>query len=262
MKRRKLFKYSLTGLGASLLAGASLQSIVQATTVKSPKWGYIGDTGPNSWGNLAPEYQACAIGKRQSPINLASAIEAKPVEVTIDYKSSGLKIINNGHTVEVNYDSGSFVTLDGRTYELLQFHFHRPSEHLVDNSPYDMELHLVHQDPNSYALAVVGFFLKQGTENSILAPVWENMPMSEGPEQSIAGITIDASQLLPSDTSNFYHYYGSLTTPPCSQIVDWVIYTQPVEVSADQITKFANAIPFNNARPAQPLNRRFLLEAL
>lgn len=261
MKRRTLFKYSLANLGAGIL-GTSLQSVVQATTIKSPKWGYIGQEGPSFWGSLAPEYQACGIGTHQSPINLTKAILAQVEEVVMNYQTSPLKIINNGHTIEVNYESGSFLELDGRIYELLQFHFHRPSEHLVDGSPYDMELHLVHQVPDAYALAVVGILLKQGKENKVLASVWENMPMSQGAEQSIAGVTVDASELLPQNQNSYYHYYGSLTTPPCSEVVDWLIFTEPVEVSAAQIAKFSRAIPFDNARPAQPLRNRFLLETL
>ena len=260
MKRRTLFKYSLAGLGSTML-GASLQSIARGATANSPSWGYLGQEGPEFWGSLAPEYQGCGIGRRQSPIDLTESISAQLAEVKIDYQPSGLKILNNGHTIEAIYDAGSFITLDNRRYELVQFHFHRPSEHLVDGSPYDMELHLVHQDPNAYALAVLGILLKQGKTNSALEMVWEHMPMTEGPEQSIKDVTIDANQLIPSDTDSFYHYYGSLTTPPCSEIVDWLVYKQPIEVSAAQIAKFADAIPFANARPAHPLNNRFLLES-
>ena len=262
MQRRKLLK-NLTcgGVGfAAATTGLSFHSLVLASNkANKPHWGYIGEEGPNNWGKLSPEFSICKSGRTQSPINIdSSAIGADLPRLEINYGNSPLKVINNGHTIQVNYESGSFLNIDGESYELLQFHFHHPSEHKIDNQSFPMELHLVHQNHKG-AFAVLGVLLKQGEENKTLESIWKALPKTEGSEQTIADVTINASNLLPADRSS-YRYHGSLTTPPCSENVHWIVLQKPVEVSNLQMQTFAELFPMN-ARPVQSLNRRFLLRS-
>ena len=168
-----------------------------------------------------------------------------------------LRIVNNGHTIQVNAAPGSSCVIGGTSYELQQFHFHHPSEHLLSGKPFDLECHLVHRSAAG-DFAVIGVFIKAGENNAALEPIWRAMPRQAGPEQD-AGRMIDASTLLPSDRSLF-RYMGSLTTPPCTQGIVWTLLRQPIEASPEQIRQFA-ALYAANARPAQGRNRRFLLQS-
>lgn len=218
-------------------------------------WGYAGDIGPAHWGDLSPAFAACKLGESQSPIDLTSDIEAKPHDLAFRYASTPLEIINNGHTIQVDYAPGSALLSGGRQFALVQFHFHHMSEHTVDGKPADMEMHLVHRD-TAGNLAVVGVFLAAGQQNEALQPVWAHMPVAAGEERQVQGVTINAADLLPADLA-YYSYIGSLTTPPCSEDVRWFVLCSPVEVSPEQIDRFAALYP-DNARPTQPLNERTL----
>ncbi len=261
MRRRKLLRdLSIGTVGVTAISlGWNFRDLVVASKQKEkPHWGYIGEGGPENWGKLSPEFSSCDLGTAQSPINISSPIEANLDGLEFNYQKSPLHIINNGHTIQVNYQSESALKLDGETYKLVQFHFHNPSEHKVNDRNFPMELHLVHQNEKG-SLAVVGVFLKQGKVNKALEPIWEVLPEKEGKEQIIPNVEINASELLPTD-KEFYRYFGSLTTPPCSEKVNWIVYQKPIEVSAAQLQKFAKLFPFN-ARPVQNLNRRFLLSS-
>ncbi|MEM6399720.1 MAG: carbonic anhydrase [Cyanobacteria bacterium P01_D01_bin.116] len=258
MERRKLLRNGLiaaSGIAASSLFGCS--SLTSASKEKGKTWGYIGEKGPENWGNLSSDFDACQTGNNQSPLNLESAVDADLPELKINYKDSPLRIINNGHTIQVNYQSGSFLTLDDKRYELIQFHFHHPSEHKVEGEALPMELHLVHKGEKGN-LAVIGIFLKEGKTNPTLQKVWQVMPMKKGREKTISDLNINASNLLPED-KDYYRYFGSLTTPPCSETVNWIVLKEPVEISSPQVKKFAQVFPMN-ARPVQLVKRRFLLE--
>jgi len=259
MERRKLLRNGLvaaTGIAASSLFGCS--SLTSASKEKGKThWGYIGKEGPDYWGNLSSDFSACQAGTNQSPVNLESAVDADLPALKINYKDSPLRIINNGHTVQVNYQPGSFLSLDDEPYELLQFHFHNPSEHKLEGEALPMELHLVHKNKKG-SFAVIGIFLKEGQANQALQKVWKAMPMKEGREKAISNVNINASDLLPED-QDYYRYNGSLTTPPCSETVNWIVLKEPVEISSSQLKKFAKVFPMN-ARPVQLVKRRFLLE--
>jgi carbonic anhydrase len=206
---------------------------------------------------MDPAYTLCATGLEQSPIDIASTTPLNPADLQFAYQPGGLTIVNNGHTIQANYNAGSTVQIDGQPYELLQFHFHRPSEHTVDGDNPPMELHLVHRN-GAQELAVVGLFLVEGVENAALAPVFDHMPAEEGEPEPIEDVTIHAADLLPADQS-YWRYDGSLTTPPCSEAVKWHVMQTPVEVSAAQLAAY-EAIFHGNARPVQPLNaREFIL---
>lgn len=218
-------------------------------------WTYTGDTGPAYWGELSPEYAACATGTAQSPIDVDTVKEENLVNLAFNYNPSNVNIVNNGHTVEVVYDPGSFFSVDGEQYDLKQFHFHAPSEHTVDGQSAAIELHLVHESAKGNK-AVVAVLINQGAANPAFAPVWRHLPASESAETTY-DVKVNAADLLPTDQTTF-RYGGSLTTPPCSEGVNWFIMIRPIEMSAEQIAEFT-AIYDGNNRPVQPLNGRTIL---
>jgi carbonic anhydrase len=241
-------------LGVFLLAACGAPQA--ETAAEHPHWGYEGEGGPEHWGELDEAYEACAIGQEQSPIDLASAAEQDIANITFSYQPSHVNILNNGHTIQVNYDEGSSIEVNGETYSLLQFHFHMPSEHTLTGQEFPGELHLVHQNAAGN-LAVVGIFLEEGSENEALQPVWADLPASESDVET-TGEMVDASQFLPEEQKTF-RYPGSLTTPPCTEGVSWFVMVEPIEISADQIDLFKAIVSVSN-RPVQPLGDRELIE--
>ncbi|MEB3357484.1 MAG: carbonic anhydrase [Synechococcales bacterium] len=257
MQRRKVLKL----LGMTAVSASLINCVLRAQTAFSSEeihWGYIGEVGPERWGELSSEYQACAIGSQQTPIDLQEGILAELGAIALNYQDTPLKIINNGHTIQVNYATGSTMTVNGESFDLAQFHFHHPSEHHVMGQAFPMEMHLVHRNAAG-RLAVLGVFLKEGTSHPTLQRIWDAIPAETGVEQVINDVSLNAAQLLPEGQA-FYEYHGSLTTPPCSEGVLWLVMQQPIEVSAQQIQRFAQIFPLN-ARPVQPLNNRFVLQS-
>ena len=260
-RHRFLSRVALGTLGLPLCASVLRTAIGLASETGSPHWGYSGEDGPAHWGDLAPEFSACSRGAQQSPVDISDAavFRAEAGALAFDYHATPLRIINNGHTIQINYQPGSTLALRGQTYQIVQFHFHVPSEHARDGKLSDMELHIVHQSA-AKELAVVGVLLEHGSENAALEPIWKAIPTEAGPEKTIAGATVNAASLLPSSRS-YFEYMGSLTTPPCTEGVRWLVLTTPAQLSQDQIASFKKVIPMN-ARPPQLLNRRFVLEQL
>lgn len=258
MDRRTLLKQSLM-VATFGTAGISLQSAAQASepVLARSRWGYVGAESSEHWGELSQDYRLCSTGVGQSPVDLKASVKAELDNLDFSYQPSPLKILHNGHTVQVNYAPGSTLKLDGQTYDLLQLHFHAPSEHTVEQQSYAMEMHLVHQHPQTKQFAVVGVFIKTGAAHQGLTPIWEHMPSQAAPEVAISDISINASHLLPPEMTHFYRYHGSLTTPPCSEVVNWIVLGQPIEASQQQIDRFIAAVG-DNARPVQPLNQRRL----
>jgi carbonic anhydrase len=218
-------------------------------------WAYEGDSGPEHWGSLAPEFATCASGTAQSPIDIPASAALSSPDISFAYQPSLVNIVNNGHTVQVNYDAGSAITLDGVKYDLVQFHFHAASEHAIAGQHTPLEIHLVHRSAEG-DLAVIGILLTSGTENPAYAPVLQNLPQQAGDPATVAGASVDASQLLPAQRS-YWRYAGSLTTPPCSEGVKWFVMSRPVELSDAQIAAFTSIYP-NNSRPLQPLLARMV----
>jgi carbonic anhydrase len=240
------------------LASAGAEKSAGTHGKGSPHWGYEGAGGPENWGKLSPEFKTCQIGMEQTPIDLNGGVKAqfdKPF--SLDYKAVGGKIVNNGHTIQVNMDKGCSCTIESTSYDLVQFHLHHPSEHLVSGKPLQMELHLVHKAASG-AIAVIGVFFQEGTANALLAPVFDGMPQAAGDEKPLPA-SLDPSGVFPR-ARGYYRYMGSLTTPPCSEGLTWTVFKTPAEASREQIAKFAALFP-NNARPVQNRNRRFLLDA-
>jgi carbonic anhydrase len=230
----------------------------QDTKSAAHQWSYGGDEGPAHWGDLEPEYADCKLGQHQSPIDIRGAKSERLPTIQVDYKPSPLKIINNGHTIQINYEPGSFITVSGARYQLRQFHFHHPSEEKINGKQYDMVIHFVHADDKG-RLAVIAVLVNQGTANPAIQKLWENMPKTDGKEKAVAGVEINAASLLP-ESRGYYTFDGSLTTPPCSEGVTWFVLKTPFEISADQVESFARLYP-NNARPTQARNDRLIRES-
>jgi carbonic anhydrase len=222
-----------------------------------PHWTYEGEEGPEHWGEIDPAYAACGTGTSQSPIDVSSPTEQDLANIAFHYQPSDVNILNNGHTVQVNYDAGSYIELDDVRYDVAQFHYHAPSEHAVDGKLFAAELHIVHKNADGN-LAVVGILLDEGTQNEAFQPFVENLPAEKSDVQD-AGVTIHAADLLPAVQTTF-RYSGSLTTPPCTEGVNWLVMTTPVEISAEQIETLASLFEEGNNRPVQPLNERPLVE--
>ena len=211
-------------------------------------WEYDGAMGPENWGK---EFPTCGRGKSQAPLNIKGPFEKVRFSVAPDYKQGQLKIVNNGHTIQVNVPAGSKVRIDGRPFDLLQFHFHRPSEEHIDGKPSAMVIHFVHKNAEG-ELAVLAVMLREGNENPGIKTLWTHAPKAEGPEVVPDGVMFNPVNLLPREM-DFFHYDGSLTTPPCTEKVKFYILKTQVNVSKEQMAEF----PFKmNARPIQPTNGR------
>jgi carbonic anhydrase len=223
----------------------------------APHWDYQGEGGPQAWAQLKNEFSTCATGKRQSPIDIRDGIKVQLDSVQFDYRSSNFRVLDNGHTVQVNVSPGNFIEVTGKRFELLQFHFHRPSEERINGRLFDMVAHLVHKDTEG-RLAVVAVLLDRGNAQPLVQAIWNNLPLEKG-DEVIARLPLDLNELLPTERS-YYTYMGSLTTPPCSEGVLWMVMKTPVTISAEQIAIFSRLYPMN-ARPIQSASGRLIKES-
>jgi carbonic anhydrase len=221
---------------------------------KSPHWGYAGDEGPENWGDLHESFALCKTGKEQSPINIVSG-SGGDAGIQTHYNYTPLDLTNDGHTVQLNYDNGSYFIVGGHQYDLKQFHFHSPSENTIDGQSFPLEMHLVHADDNG-GLAVVAILFNEGNENAHLQKLWSYMPKEANGHVRNARVRVSANDFLPIEY-NVTMFDSSLTTPPCSEGVKWHVINTPIEASKAQIDAFLSVIHENN-RPVQPLNERVL----
>lgn len=220
-------------------------------------WGYKGEAGPENWSKLDQKYEMCGMGRNQSPIDLAGFVEADLKPLKVSYKAGAADIVNNGHSVQIGYAPGSTLTVDGHTFELTQFHFHAPSENHINGKSFPLEGHLVHEDKDGN-LAVVAVMYREGAANALLSKLWAAIPAKEG-EKAALPAGLDVSQLLPA-SRDYYRFNGSLTTPPCSEGVWWLVMKAPATVSKAQVEQFSKTLGFANNRPIQPVNARPVLQ--
>lgn len=225
-------------------------------------WTYEGEKGPQFWGKLDPDFSLCAEGHSQSPIDIAATAPASLPELRAKFSPANLRIvhhehmadeINNGHTIQINYSEGDTMSIGGTDYELIQFHFHAPSEHTVHGKQYPMEMHFVHKSPSG-TLAVIAVFIEKGVHNAVFDSIWANLPKQKGLELHYEHVQVNVDDLFPHSNKS-YRYDGSLTTPPCSEGVKWIVMQSPIHLSAAQIWRFTTLIEGNN-RPVQPLHHR------
>ena len=231
----------------------------------APVWHYEGDTGPSRWSALSPAFAACGEGRSQSPIDIVNPARGETPALKTQFPRAELRIahhehiadgINNGHTIQINYAGGDTLAIGDAAYQLAQYHFHGPSEHTVAGKHFPMEMHFVHKSAGGQ-LAVVAVLIGEGAHNAAFEPVWANLPSAKGVETHYPAVKVDVDALLPTARTS-YRYDGSLTTPPCSEGVKWIVMTTPIELSKDQIGAFTSLIHDNN-RPLQPLNGRTVL---
>jgi carbonic anhydrase len=220
-------------------------------------WSYSGLGAPENWGKLSGG-TTCGTGKRQSPIDIRGGIRVDLEQIKFDYRPSQFRITDNGHTVQVDVAEGNNITVMGRSWQLVQFHFHRPSEERVNGKTFEMVAHLVHRD---YAnnLAVIAVLMDRGMEHPVIQTLWNHMPLDTGMSVEPPNVAIDLTRLLP-ERREYYTYMGSLTTPPCTENVLWMVFKEPIMVSPEQIGIFARLYP-HNARPIQPTYDRLIKES-
>jgi carbonic anhydrase len=237
-----------------------------AATAADPVWHYEGDGGPAHWGTISPKFASCLSGRAQSPIDIvAPARRARFDAVALKFPSASLRIVhhehvadtvNNRHTIQVNYSEGDTLTVGGTAYQLAQYHFHAPSEHTVSGTPFPMEMHLVHTSADGQ-LAVIGVLIGEGAHNAAFDPIWAHLRTQKGIEHHLEHVKVDVDALLPTARTT-YRYDGSLTTPPCTEGVKWLVMTTPIALSKAQIESFT-ALFHGNNRPVQSVNGRSVL---
>jgi carbonic anhydrase len=248
----------LLSVVAALFAfgGICVTYVAMAQEHPAHEWSYSGSEGPTHWGDLSPEFALCKTGHLQSPVDIAGAQNADLPAIQFEYKPSTLHIINNGHTIEIDYAPGSFMRVGDKRYELKQFHFHHPSEETIKNKRFPMEVHLVHSDADGH-LAVVSVLLEEGSANSLVQMLWGFAPKTPGPEKTDDNLQINAADLLPANRS-YFSFAGSLTTPPCTEGVSWFVLRTPETISKRQEATFAEFYLYDE-RPTQSLNGRTVL---
>ncbi len=222
------------------------------SSIKHTKWSYKGLTGPEMWGDLEHKFSTCKTGTMQSPINLVWTKPKKAGSIQFHYKDSDYKLEDNGHTIKASFSPGSKIIIRGEEFELAQFHFHAHSEHSIANKFYPLEAHFVHKNKNG-DLAVIGVLFVEGKSNPYLESMWQQFPKEKN-RQIASSTSFNPLNLIPT-TQTYYHYQGSLTSPPCSENVNWNVFNTPVELSKEQLTHF-NVLYAKNYRPIQSTNKR------
>lgn len=251
-------------LKLGLIAAAMGMGIVgaQAADHGHTHWGYTGHGAPENWGKLDPKYAACSAGKSQSPVNITGVdvVEGELPAIKVNYRPSKVVVENNGHTIQANYsDSNNTLTVGGKTYTLKQFHFHVPSENMIKGKSFPLEAHFVHAD-KSGNLAVLAVLYENGKENTRLNPIWNAMPANAKSPKVTLKQNFDASTLIPA-SKDYYRFSGSLTTPPCSEGVTWMVLKSYDHIGKAQTDKFTKAMGgHHNNRPVQPINARVIVQ--
>lgn len=242
------------GAAAALVLVLAAPASMAQSAEHHPHWGYKGEAGPAHWSELSPDNAACAAGKQQSPVDIDNAGSADLPALEISWPKGTYTVVNNGHTIQANAPAGGTLTIAGKVYDLVQFHFHTPSEHTTAGKPASMEVHFVHREHGGQKLSVVGVLIEDKGASRTLHDIMSAAPPEEN---KTAELTLDPATLLPASHA-YWSYEGSLTTPPCSEIVHWIVLKAPLEAGKDDIAAFRKLFPMN-ARPVQPLDGRKLL---
>jgi len=248
---------------ARAAARAKRAAVVKAAPPPPPPvargthWSYEGDSGPANWSKINVDWAKCGNGSRQSPIDIRDGMKVELEQISFDYHPSSFNVVDNGHTVQVGVSGGNYITVQNRMFELQQFHFHRPSEERINGKAFEMVVHLVHRDAEG-RLAVLALLLERGAPQATIQTVWNNLPL-EKLETMQPTILLDPAEMLPV-RRDYYTYMGSMTEPPCSEGVLWLVMKQPVQASPAQMALFSRLYPLN-ARPVQPTNGRIIKES-
>lgn len=223
----------------------------------STPWSYEGDNGPQVWGQLDMSFSLCEAGKNQSPIDITDLIDAQLEDIELNYKSTPHEIVNNGHTIQANFKSDDHLIVDGQSFELKQIHFHSPSENTINGKSFPLEAHLVHADMDGN-LAVVGVMFEKGKKNPWIEQLWAEIPQNEHEHQALKA-PLAINEILP-DNKDYYRFNGSLTTPPCSEGVRWLVMKNALQISTNQVKSFSSLFPHDTNRPLQARNARPVLK--
>ena len=221
-------------------------------------WGYEGEASPEHWGELSEAFKLCSAGKNQSPIDIKGDFDVDLPAINFDYSAKTTKVLNNGHTIQVDVAPGSKIVSDEKTFELKQFHFHTPSENKINGKSFPLEAHFVHRMPNENTFAVVAVMFEEGKANSVLDEIWSKMPM-KARETVKLDKAINYTKLLPED-QDYYRFNGSFTTPPCTEGVYWHVMKKPLTASKEQIEKFLHVMHHPNNRDIQKKDARIIVE--
>ncbi len=239
---------------AAVRSVALAVSIAASPALASTHWGYGPEHGgPAKWSELDPEFATCGLGKLQSPIDIVGAKQADLPAIEFAYRPGTLKVVNNGHTIQGVVAPGSTITVAGHAYELQQFHFHAPSEEAISGKRSALVAHLVHKDADG-KLAVVAVLFDVGEESAALAPVFAKLPAAPQTDVRLEGLAFDPAAVLPAKRG-YFEFEGSLTTPPCTEGVRWLVLRQHATISKAELAAFKKLYPAN-ARPLQPRNGR------
>jgi carbonic anhydrase len=236
---------------------AAAAAILAAAPKHGTAWSYEGELGPSNWSKINVDWVKCGTGNRQSPIDLRDGIKVNLEQIAFDYHPSSFNEVNNGHTIQVTVGGGNFITVGNQTYELQQFHFHRPSEERINGKGTEMVMHLVHRSAEG-KIAIVAVLLERGAAHSLMQTIWDNLPL-EKQEVVAPAIVIDPKDALP-DRREYFTYMGSMSEPPCNEGVLWLVFKQPRQASPAQMALFSRLYPLN-ARPVQSTAGRMIKES-
>jgi len=240
-------------------AAVAAAAVVEAARPKNgTHWTYEGEFGPENWSKINAAWASCNTGNRQSPIDLRDGMKVDLEQIVFDYHPASFNEIDNGHTIQVNVAGGNFLTVGGTTYELQQFHFHRPGEERINGKGTEMVVHLVHKSYDG-KIAILAVLLERGDANPMIQTVWNNLPLEKHTTVT-PSIVLDVNEILPA-RRDYFTYMGSLSEPPCTENVLWLVMKQPMTASPQQMALFSRLYPFNS-RPVQPSNGRMVKESM
>jgi carbonic anhydrase len=246
-------------MNTALRSVAFLTLGLLSTCATANEWSYEGESAPEYWGELNPDYFMCSKGMNQSPVDITAVMKTRLMPLKPRYPQSPISLSHEGYTVMANFADGNknSVKIDGEQFMLRQLHFHAPSENTVGGKHYPLEMHLVHQNAQGET-AVVAVMFTTGTPNNELQKLWHEMPR-EADESVALTQDVDIKKLLPARTM-YYRYSGSLTTPPCTEGVRWLVMKEPLSLSAEQLKTLTRVLPHENNRPVQPGHGRVIIE--
>jgi carbonic anhydrase len=254
-----VFTLMITGILNAFESDHQTVNKEKEQTHAMPHWGYVGSEGPDNWGKLSPEFVTCEVGRNQSPVDIKDVIDANLPAIKFKYNMlSPADIVNNGHTVQVNLWSGGEITLDNELFTLKQFHFHTPSENTINGKHFPLEAHLVHLNEKN-EIAVVAILFEPGEDDELLATLWKDIPLQAGDSHQLDAKALSAME-FEGELKNYYRFNGSLTTPPCSEGVRWIVMKATRHISKAQLSLFEKALIQPNNRPVQPLNARVVVD--
>lgn len=256
--KKIILSIALLSLATSLTAEEHAAAKPADAKAHSAHWGYVGDASPEHWAEMSDKFALCGTGKNQSPIDIKSNLDVDLPAIEFDYKGKASKVLNNGHTIQVDIKDGSSIVVDGKTFALKQFHFHTPSENTIDGKSFPLEAHFVHRNAEENSYAVVAVMFDEGDENPILKNIWGKMP-TEARTDAALDEGLDYSQLMPED-KDYYRFNGSFTTPPCTEGVRWYVLKKPMTISKAQVDQFFSVMKHANNRNIQDVGARVIVK--